>query len=248
MYVLYLDDSGSVPNRNEGYFVLGGVCLHETQIHWVTEQLNSLAAEIDQSHPENIEFHASEEFSRRAEPWTKFATRDEARGFIKSVLRVFTNTNYPARAFACAIHKPTYNGDPFLGAFEDLFSRFDQFLAGEAADGERQRGLIVLDDSDYENVAQTLGNQFRQGGTRWGNVRFIAETPLFTDSRSSRIIQLADHIAYSVFRRYNQGDTSYFDVFATRFHNVDGVYHGLAHIHRDNLPCPCIACQSRRNK
>ncbi|MCB2204035.1 DUF3800 domain-containing protein [bacterium] len=55
MYVLYLDDSGSIPNRNEDYFVLGGVCLHESQIHWVTEQLNALAAEIDQQqHRDNF--------------------------------------------------------------------------------------------------------------------------------------------------------------------------------------------------
>jgi hypothetical protein len=57
-----------------------------------------------------------------------------------------------------------------------------------------------------------MARDFRTLGTRWGVIRNFAETPLFVDSRASRVVQLADHIAYAVFRRYNAGDAQYFDV------------------------------------
>ena len=43
MYILYIDDSGSIANPNEEYFVLGGVCVPERTISWLTGQLDSLA-------------------------------------------------------------------------------------------------------------------------------------------------------------------------------------------------------------
>ena len=54
----------------------------------------------------------------------------------------------------------------------------------------------------------------------------IADTPFFVDSRASRLVQIADHVAYSVFRRYNWGDAQYLDIIASRFDEADGVIHG----------------------
>lgn len=35
MHLLYLDDSGSAENKNEAYFVLGGVCVPERNMRWL---------------------------------------------------------------------------------------------------------------------------------------------------------------------------------------------------------------------
>lgn len=35
MHLLYLDDSGSVPNTQEKYFILGGVSIFEAQAHHI---------------------------------------------------------------------------------------------------------------------------------------------------------------------------------------------------------------------
>ena len=43
------------------------------------------------------------------------------------------------------------------------------------------------------------------------------------------MVQLAGHVAYAVFRRYEHGDSEYFDVVASRFDSADGVVHGLVH-------------------
>jgi hypothetical protein len=106
--------------------------------------------------------------------------------------------------------------------------------------------LIVLDRTTRETSLQKLSKEFRKDGTRWGALKNIADTPFFVDSKASRLVQIADHIAHSVFRRYNSGDTQYFDLVAHRFDAVDGVIHGLAHKHADAAICTCPGCLSRR--
>ena len=68
--------------------------------------------------------------------------------------------------------------------------------------------------------------EFRTIGTRWRVIERLADTPFFVDSRASRVIQLADHVAHAVFRRYQAGDTQYFDRISHRFDSEDGVVHG----------------------
>jgi hypothetical protein len=246
MHLLYLDDAGSAANPDEDYLVLGGLSVYEAQAHWVTRQLDDLAQGIDASAPYSVEFHASEIFARRSEPWRSMS-RTEAQGVIKAVLRVLGDAYASARAFACAVHKASYpSRDPVEMAFEDLCSRFDLYLNRLRAEGDRQRGLLILDESAHETSLQTMARDFRVLGTRWGVLHNLAETPLFVDSRASRLVQLADHIAYAVFRRYNAHDAQYFDIIASQFDARDGVLHGLAHKLVADAPCMCLACSTRR--
>ena len=246
MHLLYLDDSGAASNANEQYLVLGGISVFEAQIHWITQQLDTLAENIDPGDPHGVEFHASETYARRSRPW-KNLTQDEARGTIKSVLDVLAKAYDTARAFACVVHKASFpNQDPMEVAFEDLCSRFDRYLHRLHANGDTQRGLLILDKSAYETTLQQMSVEFRTLGTRWGVIRHLADTPLFVDSRASRVIQLADHVAYAVFRRYQSGDAQYFDRIAHKFDTEDGIIHGLAHKEFGNPHCMCIACVSRR--
>ncbi|MCG6533886.1 MAG: DUF3800 domain-containing protein [Syntrophales bacterium LBB04] len=246
MHLLYLDDAGSAPNKEEEYFVLGGVSVFEAQANFITQELDKLAAEIEPSDPNSIEFHASVIYSRKVSPWNKM-TRQEAQGVIKAVLNVFANSYDTCRAFACAVHKASYtHRDPVEMAFEDLCSRFDLFLQRIRAEGERHRGLIILDESSHETTLQDMARDFRVLGTRWGNIRHLADIPFFVQSKASRIVQLADHIAYAVFRRFNASDTQYFDIIASRFDSADGIIHGLCHKQNINPMCMCPACMSRR--
>jgi hypothetical protein len=245
MYLLYLDDAGSAANPAEEYFVLGGICVYEAQVDWFSRELDKLATPYA-SNPEDVEFHASAIFSRRDSPWNCLSI-DDARGVLKSVLRVAAASYNTARLFACAIHKASYpSHDPVELAFEDLCQRFDFFLNRLRAQGDQQRGLLVLDKTTRETSIQKLAREFRKTGTRWGALKYIADTPFFVDSRASRLVQIADHVAYSVFRRYNAGDAQYFDIIASRFDEADGVIHGLVHKHADYKTCTCPACLSRR--
>lgn len=247
MHLLYLDDAGSAANPNEEYLVLGGVSVFESQAHWITQELDDLVAGIQPADPHGVEFHTSEIFSRRNTPW-RGMSRDEAQGVIKAVLDVISRSYESARAFACAIHKPSYPGqDAMELAFEDVCSRFSLYLRRLQAQGDRQRGLIILDESAHETTLQRMAREFRTLGTQWGVIRNLADTPLFVDSRASRVVQLADHVAYAVFRRYNAHDAQYFDIMASKIDSADGVIHGLAHKQTVDPNCMCIACLSRRS-
>ena len=183
MHLLYLDDSGSVGNVNEQYLVLGGVSVFEAQSHWITRELDKLAESLDPANPHAVEFHASETYARRSRPW-KGLSQGEARGMIKSVLGVLANAFDTARAFACVVHKPSFSGrDPMEIAFEDLCSRFDQYLLRLRNSGDSQRGLVIIDKSTYETTLQRMSVQFRTLGTQWGVIRHLADTPLFVDSK-----------------------------------------------------------------
>lgn len=242
MHLLYLDDSGSVNNINEQYIVLGGVSVSEHQCQHLTSELDKIAQSIDPENFNDIEFHASEIFSRRRSPWNKL-TRNDAQEIIKDVLNVVSYAHESVQAFACAIHKSSYPEHNSMNmAFEDLCIRFDGYLRNLYASGDQQKGLLILDDSVHETNLQQLARNFRQ----WGSIQNLADAPIFVDSKSSRIVQIADHIAYSVFRRYNHSDTQYFDIIAPRFHSVEQVVHGLAHKQKITENCMCPACHSAR--
>lgn len=248
MYLLYLDDSGSTRNPAEEYFVLGGICVPEPSVRWLSHQLEELAREINPADPRAVEFHASEIYSGRKTPWDRFNKSARA-DTIKRVLLTLQQAHADVVTFAWAVHKPSFpNTDPVLKAFEELSSRFDLYLNRGASDNiVKHRGLIVLDKSSYEDSLQDLAAKFRAEGNRWGSyLRNICEVPLFVDSRASRIIQLADHVAYAVFRRYNAGDLNYFNCIEGRFDQDNGIIHGLVHSQTYNRSCTCPACITRQ--
>lgn len=245
---MYLDDSGSIQNKNERYIVLGGVCIFERRVQWVTKRLDDLAAKINPTDPNSIEFHASAIYAGNIELWKSYKPFERI-NTIKNVLQVL-NSEQSTVIFACAIHKDSFVGsDPMEMAFEELCSRFDLFLRRiyhQSDKKDSQRGIIVLDNSTYETSLQKLAIEFRQIGTKWGKTIInIVDVPLFVDSKASRLIQLADHIAYAVFRRYQAEDISYFNIIEGKIDSEKGKIHGLVHKQHYNPACKCPSCISR---
>lgn len=249
MYLLYLDDSGSANNANESHFVLGGVCVKEDKNRYINQRLEALAATIDKLDPGNVEFHASVIAGGRKEPWDKHTNKAARFQIIKNVLGVLNQESKNICLFACAIHKDSFPGrDPVKLAFEDLCSRFDMFLNRLYHNKqESHHGLIIFDKSSHETSLQGLASDFRREGTRWGStLHNLQEVPLFVDSKASRLIQLADHVAYAVYRRYEAHDLNYFNVIEKHFDSEGAKIHGLVHKQFINENCTCPACLSRK--
>jgi hypothetical protein len=247
MHLLYLDDSGSAPNRNEKHFVLAGLSIFERQIYFIANQLDQLAASIWPEAPDRVEFHASEIFSGRIMPWKEMTNKNDRIEVIKKVLRIAAQAHESVRLFACVVQKDAFPGqDPVEIAFENLCNRFDLLLKRlYVTQNDQQRGLIILDKTTSETSLQRLATEFRSVGTRWGVMRNLSEVPLFVDSKATRLVQLADHVAYSVFRRYESGDTSYLDLILPKFDAENGKIHGLVHLPTNVSNCFCPACMSR---
>jgi hypothetical protein len=230
MHLLYADDSGSVEDPNQQYYVLAGVSVFERQGFWISQQLDQIAARFNASDPNEVELHGSPMHGGRDE-WRRHpvSTRITA---ISDALAALQHSHPSNCIFGIAVHKQAISPhDPIRYAFEQLCSRFDQSLMRLHRKGDTQRGLIVFDKSTYETTIQTLARDFRSVGHQWGVVRNLAEVPLFIDSRASRLVQLADLVAYSIFRKCERGDDRFFNIISGRFDQEGGVIHGYHHRH-----------------
>jgi hypothetical protein len=150
-------------------------------------------------------------------------------------------------SFAVAVHKPSYpHSDPVELAFEELMNRFDLLLKRLHRGDNTQRGLIVMDNTTKKQTFRSLARHFKILGTRWGTLKNIVEAPFFVDSKVSRAMQLADHLAYAVFRRYQYGDASLLDMVAHTFDCEGPRLHGLLHKQVALSNCRCRACVGRQ--
>ncbi len=74
-----------------------------------------------------------------------------------------------------------------------------------------------------------MARDFKSTGHTFGRLRNLAEVPVFIDSEASRLIQLADLVAYALFRHHEFNDSTYYDVIRNSFDSEGGVVHGLYH-------------------
>lgn len=246
MYILYIDDSGSAGNPNEKHFFLGGIALFERQIYHLDQTLEALVVETGLPEPHKLELHGNEILAGRKK-WRQVRGRNARRAIISEALAKVSTIRGRSRLFGVVIEKAAILGrDPVEFAFEQLCSRFDQFLSRQRHDGQDQRGLIVMDKSILETRLQALAATFRSDGHSWGQMRWIADVPFFVDSQATRIIQYADLVAYSLWRKFEKNDDEFFDVIRNRFDASGGIVHGLHHERYANSSCDCPYCETRR--
>lgn len=229
MHLLYLDESGSVADPSQEYFVLAGVAVFERSTHWVEQSLNNVARRFSSQDPYAVELHGSPMRSGR-DGWRSYPRSDRLDA-IKDALRigVVERGRKDVRLFGAVIQKQSIPGDdPVTYAFEQLSSRFDLFLKRlYNKHSDPQRGVILLDKSSTEQRIQTLAREFKYTGHTWGQTNNYAEVPVFLDSRASRLIQLADLVAFALFRFYEHQDATFYDVIKNCFDTEGGVVHGL---------------------
>lgn len=250
IYLLYLDESGRAKHPSDQYLVMGGVALHEEDCFPLARSLDKLQRKKLGPANADLELHASRMWAGRSE-WARLPIGDR-RGMIRSVFRHLSTWTAPSGRgpvfFAVAVHKPSRPGkDPTEIAHEEIFMRFDEFLTRLHHDGESHRSLVVADESSYERLVQTWVPRWKAVGARGGKLHSFAEVPLYVDSRASRLVQVADMVAWSTWHYYEHGHTDFLQRLHPRFDANAGVQHGLAHLTRRHRHCSCQPCASRRN-
>lgn len=229
MHLLYLDESGSISDPSQRYFVLAGVAVFERSTHWVEQELNAVVQRFNATNPHAIELHGSPMRSGN-EGWRNFPRADRQQAMLDAlaIARDHHRQDH-LRLFGVAVRKQAAPGtDAAELAFEQLVSRFDLYLKRlYAVRKDAQRGLILLDKSATEQRLQTLAREFKYHGHTWGQTRNYAEVPVFLDSRASRLIQLADLVSYAIFRHFEANDSTYFSVIQNSFDSEGGVQHGF---------------------
>lgn len=212
VHLLYLDESGHPHDPNTNFFVLAGFAVFERSTHWLESRINPVAARFNPQDPSAVEFHGSPMHSAK-ENWAGVAPADRVQAVV-DVLAVLGNPQLKLRVFASVIEKSTVPADQILErAFEGVAHQFDQYLADMwARRRDPQRGLVVCDKASYEQKFQALSSLFKHQGHTLGRLRNFAEVPLFLDSKASRLIQMADLIAYWIFRYYQSKDNRGFSL------------------------------------
>ena len=246
MYILYVDDAGSVGNHSERHFILAGIALFERHIEHLERTLNYLAVQTGLSDPATLEFHGNQMLpgSKR---WRAVRGELDRRKIIRTALGATAALRGKWALFGVVVNKAAISPrDPVEYAFEQLCSRFDYFLGRQVRNGARQRGLIILDRTTRETRLQELATSFRRDGHSWGRLKNIVDVPFFVDSQATRAIQYADLVTYALWRKFEQGVAEFFEAIKHRFDAEGAVVHGLLHERYAESACDCPYCQSRK--
>ena len=168
--------------------------------------------------------------------WDKFSPTARAQA-TADMLRLLDNKQLKAQVFAAVVEKKLHKtADIIPHCFEALAANFDGWLAYQYQKHSRpERGIFILDRSkgQVEQTMQTLHHLFKHSGHAKGKLRNFAEVPLFLDSKASRLIQMADNIAYWIYRRYQALDDRGFQIIQPHFCKLGGTQIALHEVISD---------------
>jgi len=231
MYILYADESGSTADNSQEHFILAGVSVFEHQTHWLSLELDEIAKRFNPSAPDTVELHGSPMLTGK-KFWRQFPKEERTQAIIDA-LELIDGKHY--KIFASVVHKEFISPkDSMKSTFEQLITRFDHFLSRERTYfNNNQRGIVIFDKSNKEAPIQKLAHEFQHIGHESGTLKNMSEVPVFVDSEMTRLIQLADLVAYGLFRYFEKDDDRFYSVIEKKFDFFRGTQHGL---HLEILP------------
>jgi hypothetical protein len=173
-------------------------------------------------------------------------TRAERYQAVKEVAQCVSSWDF-AVLFAEAIDKLHFDETKMKRtiseqAFEQLVSRFAQFLSPKRSGGSRY-GVLVHDNNQTVAKKHTaLMRRYHEEGTGWAKTERIGETPLFVDSGLTRMVQLADLCSYALRRYHENAEEDFLDVVMSRADRVNGTAVGIRHF--SDRSCVCRICEA----
>jgi len=172
-------------------------------------------------------------------------TWDERKQLIKDLAQCVSQWGF-ARLFAECIDKvffdPSKSSQPIEEqAFEQVVSRFEQYLESTANKGVQNFGLLIHDNNETLSKKHTiLMKRFYSKGTLWTRVKNIIETPLFVDSELTSMVQIADLCGYALRRYLENHEEELFNPIFSRADRKYGLAVGVRHFSEKN--CECRIC------
>ena len=178
-------------------------------------------------------------------------TADERLEVVREVAQCVSDWGY-ARLFAECIDKLHFNPNWSKctvdeQAFEQLVSRFEQYLATteDLLSGHKHYGLLVHDNNQTIASRHTeLMRRFHKQGTLWTRIQRMIETPLFVDSSLTSLVQIADLCAYALRRYLENGEIDLFGRVFSRADRRGNTVVGVRHF--STAGCACEICKVHR--
>lgn len=270
MYLLFADESGT--HGGSHAFVVGGIAVHEHDAQNLQKSLTSvvepyaLAARLSS---EDLELHASEmrnaappvgsQRTKPVSPWALIQRTDRLNCLAEAYRRIAsfkpTDPNLPVALFGVVLdlhfHSTLSAVERERFAYEVILNKFDVMLKRQRHDGSSaNRGLVIHDRRVVaERDIQEWTREWQKAAGTVGQLRNMADVPLFADSRASRLIQAADLVSYALYRHYDpdRKNRDYIETLWHVFDSDDGAMHGVVHYTPSfgSGSCSCKPCQSR---
>lgn len=250
MYLFYVDESGDSSQwQNQNNFILAGVAVHEGQVRILSESLNQVQRQFFPDIRVPLEFHA--QHIRSGKGRFRDMPHEQRVALLDAAYDVIANARFPDLiAFVSAIHVSAVQSSPqaLQTCLEDICGCFNIFLVRQFNAGYKDKALMIIDRSGREGRVRELMSHFEHHGTRHGYLGNIVDVPYFAESNRTRMLQLADLLAYAAGRYFNSDDNTYINKVFPRF---DGVSQrdelvGLRHIVGPTYWCDnCIAVHTR---
>jgi Protein of unknown function (DUF3800) len=271
MYLLFVDESGTHGDAHA--FVLGAIAVHENDAARLQKVLDDLITAHLGRVPVNLEeyeLHAVElrnakkaraGSTQRVSIWAALP-RSMRLGLLDAAYKAImsfvpADPDQPTWLFGTVLDQKFRSADPQTSrerfAYEVLLNKFDLMLKKVRQEtGKSNRGLVIHDRRLVaEHDIQAWTTQWRAAAGDVGQLRNLADVPLFTDSRATRILQAADLVSYALYRRYgNPSDSRYFDLIWPGFHRDQGQVHGVVHFtpRYGSGSCTCEPCIARSHE
>jgi hypothetical protein len=205
---------------------LAGFSIYETQTYWIEKAINTIIEKYIPSFT-GIELHGTDIRTGKRE-WRGIPAIIRE-NILMDIVNLVAQSYPKIILFGSVIAKTAASGINISEMlFTQIASRFDMFLGRKYKNTQNHaRGVAIFDKSTSELDIQKWSRIFKSTGHQWGTLHNFAEVPLFLDSKMSRLIQLADIIAYSLFRKYEFHDDKYFSVIQNCFDKEGNIHHGL---------------------
>jgi hypothetical protein len=251
VYLLYLDESGNPEDWTQNrFFVLAGVAVFEGEIRRLTQEVDALQHRFLPNLANPIELHAEHIYKGKGR-WRNEDPRVRNQ-LMEAVYATISQQVYPGMVlFGAAVHDsaPQSGGaDALHLAFEEVCGRFNQFLVRMAHHGaDPEKGLLIVDQSGRDRRYRELADFFRHQGIRLGYLGNVVDIPYFTQSQHTRMLQIADFVAYAVFQYYERNLQDFLNLVLERFDWPGRASRrrpvGLCHLTRQPAPhaCRCAA-------
>ncbi len=214
MFFLYVDGSGNTrikhKEEDNGFYVLGGVIVHERDWKNVESKIIELKKEIfPDLNPSTWELHAydiwnSKKFLANSDLNLNIQKKNDI--FLKLVKLIvespeITLMNVIVLKDELEAKYTTPKAKEY--SWKIIAERFDHFLRQQKE--TTNNGLMFVDSDQKipeEEIKAILWNAVRYG-TNVQRIRHVIEDPIFTKSHLRNLIQLSDMIAYIIHRVYS---------------------------------------------
>lgn len=270
MYLLFADESGTHGSSHS--FIVGGIAVHEHDAQNLQRTLDRVVAPYAVAarlSSEDLELHAAEirnakppatsSRARSVSPWSlvprkdRLACLDEAYQAIANFQPY--DSSFPVALFGVVIdlsfHTSWSTIERERYAYEVMLNKFDVMLKRLRRSGNNaNRGLVIHDRRVVaERDIQEWTREWQKAAGTVGQLRNMADVPLFADSRASRLLQAADLVSYALYRHYDpdRRNADYIEDLWDKFDSVDGVMHGCVNYTPSfgAGSCKCRPCEGR---